>query len=413
MAVQRDKMNSPRNLAYAILALFLLLYIACWVAFAAVYNFNLYFFSYYSVDYTWGFVRRGLGGEILDLFPADAYFTGQLILRWLVPALCIITLAGVACTVALRFGRSERRLMLALLIPMLPFGFAHAVFVPSPELLGGATLAVFAVVLASVKKDRSILIASASYGFTIAVLTFIHEAIPLLLSLGAIAAIVALGVHSSIKVQRLSALLAVIPGLAVALGIGLLGRRNVSSQLCAQLPHGAVDWPPAGNVTLSQSLSGQHYYVDYHDFICRHIMRNFDATLADGIRAVVSVGAVPLIIATLLGAVAFAETVFLISRISGVSFGRVFDVLRGRVLWVASGMALLLPVFAIAADWIRWWVIICFDVGVVYLLFASNQPEAAKPATWRTRLLFSVGVVLLALLPIGAFTNVGIVAPAK
>jgi len=78
-------------------------------------------------DSSQGFVRRGLAGEILDLFPADLYFTGLLILRWLVPALFGVGIAAVAWTVAVRFGRSERRLMLALLIPMLPLGFVHAV----------------------------------------------------------------------------------------------------------------------------------------------------------------------------------------------------------------------------------------------------------------------------------------------
>ena len=131
--LQLNEMSSRRRLGYTILALLLVLYMAGWVACVIAYDPPIFYFSHYSVDYTLGFVRRGLGGEILDLFPADLYFTVQWTLRWLVSTVFIIGLAAVAWKVALRFGRSERRLMLALLIPVLPFGFARAVFLPLPE----------------------------------------------------------------------------------------------------------------------------------------------------------------------------------------------------------------------------------------------------------------------------------------
>ncbi len=220
---------------------------------ASVYEPNLQFFAYYAVDYSQGFVRRGLGGEILDLFPADLYFTGLLILRWLVPTLFGVGIAAVAWTVAVKFGRSERRLMLALLTPMLPLGFVHAVVLPTPDLIGEAALAVFAVVLASAKGDRSLLAASGLYGMATAVLTLIHEAVPFLQALGAVLAIVVLA-HTSVKIQRLSALLAVAPGLVVALTIALLRRRDVSPQ-CARLPHKAVRWAP-GRTPGANTLTG-------------------------------------------------------------------------------------------------------------------------------------------------------------
>ena len=107
-----------RRAAYMIVALDLLLYMVYIVALSigSSGNRDLMLGNYYAVDYRQGFVRRGLAGQILDLFPADRYFTGLLILRWLVPALFLVGLAAVAWTVAVRFGRSERRLMLALLI---------------------------------------------------------------------------------------------------------------------------------------------------------------------------------------------------------------------------------------------------------------------------------------------------------
>lgn len=402
-----DEVSSRQRLGYTIVALLVVSWLAYRVACAIAYEPEVAWFSYYSVDYSLGFVRRGLAGEIRDLFPAHLYFTGLWTLRWLVSAIFIIGLVAVAWTVAIKFGRSERRLMLALLVPVLPFGFEMAVTAPNTDLLAGAALAAFAAVLAVVRADRTILCVSASFGFTIAVLTLIHEAIPLLYSLGAIVAIVALGVHSSINNQRLSALFAVAPGLIVALLIGLLGRRGISSQLCAMVPHRAVDGPAAGKLFSGQIPSDERYYVDYHDWVCRRIIKNFDQTPGDAFGYVASAGPVPLIIMTVSGIVIFAATVLAINCISGVPFGRFCNVLRGRFLWITLAAVLILPVFATAVDWVRWWVRISFDLGVVYLLYASSQPEAAQPPTRRTRALFAIGILLFASLPIGAIGNLG------
>jgi hypothetical protein len=392
-ALQSNEPSTRRRLVYAIAGLLLLLYMAFWIGFAIIFEPNLQFFSYYAIDYSQGFVRRGLAGEILDLFSAAHYFTGLLILRWLVPALFVGGIAAVAWTAALRFGRSERRLMLALLIPVLPFGFVHAVVLPTPDLLGGAALAAFAVVLASAKTDRSLLIASGIYGTTTAVLALIHEAVPFLQALGAVLAIAVL-VPSSVKIQRLSALLAVAPGLVVVLAIALLGRRDASSQ-CARLPHRAVDFPR--KLSPGQILRGEHAYVDYHDWTCRFI------TVTTGKSPFVGPGPLglgPWIVSTLAGVVIFTVTMLFISGLSSVPFRQFCRAAQGRVLWVTIAALLLLPVFATSSDWTRWWLTISFDVGVVYLLYAGRQPESTRPATRRTRVFFTVAIVLLALFPI-------------
>lgn len=409
--VQSDRMSSRCRLGYALVALFLVLWLAFTLAYVIVYQPQIWWFSYFSVDYRLGFVRRGLAGEMVDLFPADLYFTGLLTLRWLVSALFIIGLMPVAWTVAVRFGRSERRLMLALLIPVLPFGFGAAIYAPQPDLLAGAALAMFAAGLASMKGGRPILLASACYGFTTALLTLIHEAIPFLYPLGAVVAIVVLGMNSPIKIQRLSALLAVAPGLVVALAIGLLGRRGISSQLCALVPRRAVYWPywpPAGKQSSDQIPAG---YVDYHDFVCRYIIPWFDETPAGSARAVVGVGAVALIMSTALGIVIFAVTVLAINRISGVPFARFCHVLGRRLVLVTFAVALFLPVFATTLDWSRWWVRISLDVGMVYLLYASAQPEAAQAPNRRTRVFFAAAILLFASYPIGAIPSLGIPRP--
>jgi len=359
--------DTRHRLGYTLVALFLVLWLVFSLAYTIVTQPQAWWFSYFSVDYRRGFIRRGLAGEILDLFPADLYFTGVWTLRWLVTALFIIGLTAVAWTVLVRFGRSERRLMLALLIPVLPFGFGAAITAPQTDLLGGAALAIFAVGLASIniKGGKPILFASACYGFITAVLTLIHEAIPFLYALGAVLTIVVLGINSPIKIQRLSALLAVAPGLAVAMAIRLLGRRGISSQLCELVPHQVVKWyqPPIGKKPSDQIPVG---YVDYHNFLCRNIIPSFDATPADSARSVVGVGATPLIMSTMLGIVVFAVTVLAINRISGVPFKRFCHVLTGeRLVWVTLAAVLLLAVFVSTLDWSRWWMRISLDVGIV------------------------------------------------
>ncbi|OBG28916.1 hypothetical protein A5672_03740 [Mycobacterium alsense] len=393
-ASRPDEPTRRRGFAYAIVGLLVLLYLASWVVFASVYQPNLPFFPYYAVDYSQGLVRRGLGGEILNLLPADLYFTDLLILRWLVPALFGVGIAAVAWTVAVKFGRSERRLMLALLTAILPLGFVHAVVLPTPDLIGEAALAVFAVVLASAKGHRALPVTSAIYGMTIAVLTLLHEAVPFLQALGAVLAIVVLA-HSSAKSQRRSALLAVAPGLAVALAIALLRRQDVSSH-CDRLPHRAIRW--ASGLT----PSGEHAYVDYHDWTCRFITVTTRQTPFIGPS---QIGWSPLIMSTVAGMVIVALTMVVISRISGVPFARFRQAAQGRLSWVTLAALLLLPVFATSADWTRWWIAVSFDVGVVYLLYASRQPESARSATRRTRVFFAVAIVFFALSQVVAAIN--------
>lgn len=401
-----------RTRVYAGVAALLALWLGFLVYVAVVFEPDLYWFSYYSLDYSSGFIRRGLAGELLRLFPTDSYFTGLRTLRWLEPSIYIAGLLVVARTVAIRYGRSERRLMLALFIPVLPFGFAFAVLSAHPDLYGGAALAVFATVLASTQKDRAILLASAAYGLTSAVVTLAHEAVPAIFSLGAIIAIVVLAQHSSINVQRFSAILAFAPGLGVVGAVTVFGRHGISSELCSQVPHGAVDWPAAGKLSVGQILEGKHFYIDYHDWMCHYIVSNIDSSFGDAWRLVSSINPAALIASTVFGVAVCAVTFWAIGRISGVPFRRFSGELRGRLLWVLLAALLILPIFVVAVDWVRWWVTISFDVGVVYLLYASGQPAAAEQPPRRSRLSFAVMLIIFALIPVGAIPSFGVPPPA-
>src|SRR5262249_37086433 len=129
--------------------------VAIWTAAVLCFAINIvpldvYWMSYYAVDYTFGFVRRGLAGELVGLVPGH-YFAAALGMRWLSTAVYVCGLALVMGVVVVARRRSERRLMVAMLIPLLPFGIPFAAYSARPDLFGAAALAVFTVALAFVR----------------------------------------------------------------------------------------------------------------------------------------------------------------------------------------------------------------------------------------------------------------------
>jgi len=400
-----------RRRFYIVFAVLLAVWVAVLTAIALTVVPDAYWYSYYSVDYTLGFVRRGLAGELLAVFGDQSYFTGLRVLRWFPTVFFVAGLAAVAWSVAIRSGRSERRLLMALLIPVLPFGFAFALFSARTDLFGAAALAAFAVALTTLTTARSVVTASAVYGLTVAVLTLIHEAIPFLYGLGAIAALAVLASHLTARQFRVSAALALGPGVATALVVAVLGRRGISAQLCQLVPHGPTNHPLAGKPTVGQLLRGFHYYVDYHDWLCRAMLPLYDQTFGDAVRFVGSLGVAALAASTAFGVGVLVVTILAISHVSGVPVKRIGGMLRQRAVWVVIGFALMLPVFMTGVDWIRWWVMVAFDIGIVFLLYAGGQPEDDRSPTRRTLVVFGVGAVLLAVLPVGVIPGFGAPVP--
>jgi hypothetical protein len=396
---------------YAIAGLLLVLWACTLTLIAVTVVPDGYWFSYYSVDYTLGFVRRGLAGELVGLIPSNDYFTSLRILRWFPTVVFVLGLAVVAWTVAISSGRAERRLMMALLIPVLPFGFAFALFSARPDLFGATALAGFAVALKFSRTERSTLIACAVYGGITAVLTLAHEAIPFLFGLGALVSLIVLARQDRDKTLRLGAMLAIGPGFVTALAVAVLGRRGLSSQFCELVPHGPMNHPLAGEPSLGELLRGFRFNVDYHDWLCRNILPLYDQTFTDGARFVASIGVIALTASAAFGIALFAVSILAISHVSGVPFSRMRSLLRNRIVWVLIGLALIAPIFVTGVDWIRWWVMITFDVGIVFLLFASSEQESSLPPTRRTRIVFTCGAILLAVLPVGIIPVFGAPVP--
>ena len=404
-------MSRPRRRFYIVMGLLIAMWAAALVAIALTFIPDLYWFSYYAVDYRLGFVRRGLAGELATLFGDEQYFNGLRLLRWAPTIFYAGGLALIIWIVATRPSHSERRLMLALLLPVLPFGFAFALFSARPDLFGAAAFLGFAATLRCSEKDRSVVIASAAYGLLTAVFTLTHEATPLLFALGVLAALAVLARHLPERTLRLCAALALLPGLLTILAVALLGRRGISGELCQSIPHGIVNWPASGQPSVGQILRGYRFDISYHDWICRNIAPLYDQSLWDAARFVADIGPLLLTAATAIGFSVFATAILAISHVSGVPFSRMSALVTKRILWIVIGIACLIPIFVTGVDWIRWWVAIALDIGIVFLLFASGEPEADERPSRRTLTVFAIGAALLALFPLGVLPGFGAPVP--
>lgn len=374
----------------------------------SVFSNTILFFSYYVVNYKFGFVRRGLAGELLGMFPEQQYFTAAYLVLWASIAIWLLALIWLSVSTG---ARSERRIMLAIAVPVLPFAFSYAVYNTHPEILGMAALLALCMALSRTSNNRTRMILAAVYGAVTAVLALVHEAIPLEFALGAVLAILVLGKDATRAIQRICTALAVGPGVLMVLLIAKLGRRDVSAQLCAQVPHGMVEDPWAVSTTPGQTvhylLGGVQAESDYHDWICRNLTPVLDVDMAGAVHLVARFRFWWLSESFLIGVVLFALSIGLIGYLSAVPVRNFVDELRGSLWLPALALGLQVPLFAVAVDWARWWILISFDVAVVYILYAITTPEIERPPTRRQVVVFVCAVVVLALLPTGSTSNAG------
>ena len=364
-----------------------------------------YLISYYVADYTFGFVRRGLAGALVGTVSDPDFFGNAFAMRWLLTGLYLVSLAALALVLVKR-GFSERRVMLALLIPVLPFGVPYAVYSARPDLLGAAALIALGVALTTTRSPRVALVISGGYGLLVGVLAFMHEGIAFEFALGAVLAIVVLAQGLTPVVQRWCAALAIGPGLVAAAAVALLARHDVSDQFCALVPHEMLRNPFEGATTPQQVIdnifgSTTTAVTDYHEWVCGWYLSTYDYGIADGIKEVLAVGAPGLIVSFLLGLVVIAVTIGALQHFSGVAFAGFVDRLRGRLLWVVAALVLMIPVFMTGIDWTRWLLVIAFNIAVVYLLYMRHKPELDQAPPPRSTTWFVVVVLAFAFVPLG------------
>lgn len=396
------------------------LLVSVWLVVAAIihlfvvlvaYPSAIYWLSYYVPNYEFGFVRRGLGGEIIRMLPDGYYFTAVYTMLGASVVVWLIALGVLMWRILSGQPGRERRVMLALLVPVLPFSLTYALYSPHPELFGMAALVALGLFLTNTRTARPRLIACALYGSAIAALAFVHEAIPLQLALGAVLAIVVLPRDMSPALQRICLMLAVVPGIVAVLLAAGLGRKQVGSLLCEQIPHRMIENPYAASTSVQKTLDYMFGRVesksDYHDWMCRYATPILESNFSDGVQMVAQFGVLPLLASFIVGLLYFVGTTWAIQFFSGVPVTTFLRELRGNYVLAVLALALMVPVFMTAVDWTRWWILITFDVAVVYIMYAASRPEIAKPASRSEARIFVWVVALLAIVPTGAALHIG------
>ncbi|MGI9161824.1 MAG: hypothetical protein ACR2JI_02705 [Mycobacterium sp.] len=364
----------------------------------------IYWLSYYAVDYSAGFVRRGLAGQIVTIFPSQHYFPVSYGLMWGSFAFFCSGLAVVMWRIMYRGNRSERRLMTALIIPVLPFAVTFAVFGPRPELYAAGCLLLFATALTRFTTSRAALLLAAAFGVAIAVLALFHEAIPLEFALGSVLAISVLAVDLKPATRALCMSLAVLPGLVSTVVVTTFGRHDVTSELCARVPHGMVrdPWKVPSGRSIDYLLGRYESTSDYHDWVCERVIPYFGASFSAGVRSVVNLGLPALVGSFLHGLIVCAGTLWLIQFFTRVRGRDFLQRIRGGLWAPVMAAGFMIPIFASGVDWIRWWTIILINIAGTYLLFAAGRNEMETAVTRRDFKWFIGVVVLLACIPLSA-----------
>jgi hypothetical protein len=399
--------------AYALASTWVVAAVAAHMYFQrSIFSNDLWWLQYYVVNYEQGFVRRGLAGELVRIFPRAHYFTAAYAVLWASIVVWLIALAALMWRILSTGARSQRKIMLALLVPVLPFALSYAIYSPHPELFGMTALLAYSISLTAVRTPRARMGLSALYGLVIAVLAFMHEAIPLAFALGAVLAIMVLAKDATRATQRACAALAVGPGIVSTLSVAVLGRHDLAARLCTQVPHGLVEHPWGVSTTphkaLDYMLGRVESRTDFHDFMCSKVIPIFDSNTAGAVYMVLHWGFFPLVGAFALGLVYFAGTTWAIRYFSGVPIRAFLNEFRHNLVLPLLAAGLVFLLFVTAVDWTRWWILITFDVAIVYILYAINRPEIDQAPSRRNVQLFLYIVLALALLPTGAANNVGV-----
>lgn len=363
-----------------------------WLA-VALHPVDHYLVAYYLADYRFGFIRRGLAGELVGPSDAAGFFDRAGAVRWTITAVYLAALAVLAGAIV-RAGRSERRIMLALLVPVLPFGVPFALFSARPDLLGAS--AVVALALGVTTRPA---LSSAGYGLLTSILAFMHDAIPLEFALGAVLASYVLARGLTPTQRRRYAALAVIPGLAVAGFITAFSRHDVADRLCATTPHRPMRMMASFQDFQNFARTGRLPTRDFHDWACRAYLNQYQHGVLHDIQTVAARGAGQMMTALLLGVIGAAACLAAVQFVSGVPIRDFLGELRDRWAGPVCALALFVPIFVTAFDWVRWMLLIAFNLTVAYLLYVRGRPELDRPPT--SRAAFVAIVCAFAALPLG------------
>lgn len=329
---------NERNVCLIIIAAFFALYCVNAYDFlsARAHEREMWIFGAWQTNFSGGFTRRGLIGEIIEVFDLEDQRENILLFQTFIYILIFALAAGV-CLI----NKSDGLLLICVAL-FSPFGISY--YVSQPWALGrGESFFFVALLLFSIfyqiKKDGRLLYL---LSFLLFLVSFFHE--NFFFYLGPLFAVVAILVNRR-KINFVQALAPFGVSLVMMLAMTFLSEKNIADDICQSL--GQYAYEGCSEVGPIAYLDTDLWY-SFHNV--RHTVINQEAV------KVYSVGAVLVFIPLLL-------LIFLHTRINA-NFR--------EISIFASGFLFSLPLFLVANDWGRWQHAL-FITGVVSLLMLREE----------------------------------------
>ncbi|CAM3962532.1 hypothetical protein [Smaragdicoccus niigatensis] len=280
---------------------------------------SIYTKSAWFVDYRYGFVRRGLGGQITG--QSELAVNAAIAMCWVLPIIAIVVVLELLVR---RWTAASTSL--AILLACSPLVVGELAYFRRTDQLGLVVLVLVGV--ACLQLRRSLLPTLAGLGVVLAVLVFVHEATLLIWGLAAVPMVFVTGNRSRLRNIRLSAA-AVGPGLLALVGIVIAGR--VTPAVATQLREDAALGGPTVFRFLSQGIADSFGEVSYVG-LSKHLAQ------------------------LTLGALLILVHVVWIRRSVGLQWVSMFTRLDRRTLLAVSALTggTVFAVFATGIDWMRW-----------------------------------------------------------
>lgn len=334
--------------------------------------------SYWQVTYQAGFVRRGLGGELLrTLGPATpaTVLSAVWAMAWLPVAAIVVLL------VTLLASRRWPAVWMAIALAASPFVVDQLVVNRRPDQLGLLVLVPAVLALARLRRPAWML---GALGLLLAVLVLVHEGAFLFYAIWLPLTVLVVRGDAGWRRQLFWLALLWLPALAT---------------LAVSFVAGRADDSVVATLTLFAQVEG---LIDAEPTIHTSVLPFLTNTLAESVAFVASKPPINLASAVLLGLVLVVAHLLLVRPVL-----RRRDEPRSKLLLPASLMvvAAVLFTFATGVDWPRWFS--CFGTSALVVLAAvtlrrdASIPSPPAPTAWV--LMLVAGVVLASLPPLWEF----------
>ena len=301
--------------------------------------------SYWFVDYRYGFIRRGLGGQITG--QADVAVQAAVYACALVPVVALLIVLELLVR-----RRTTSAGILALLIACSPLGIAELALYRRPDQFG--LVLVVLVGIACVYLSRALIPVLAIAAIALAGMVFVHEG-TLLLWGAAIPALIFATLDRPVHVRAWLAAATIVPAVLAAAFVVIFG---------------AVDAETAATLREDAALNGPTVFA----FLTERITGSIDYVLAVGADkhlAQLTVGSL----------IVFAHVMWVWRWVGTDWLGQLQSLSLGwRAGLAVATIAPVVVVFSTGIDWMRWFSVYT-TAGLVVVAFALVAYQRATPQT--------------------------------